>query len=149
MFHSLKNLKIIIIIIIIILMMMMMMMVMMMMMTIMMILITIIPETLKDFPYVWYEEYLHNSSFYKKDRIQCTLICFVFSFQTMLCYPIELLYSRPCVHTLWKDKSKIPWEHQVVCIGKNVQAKKVCYIVLPIWPTWRHAKTLYNQGYSK
>ena len=114
MFHSLKNLKIIIIITIMIIIILMMMMMMMM---------TIITETLKDFPYVWYEEYLHNSSFYKKDRIQCILICFVFSFQTMLCYPIELLYSRLCVHTLWKDKSKIPWEHQVVCIGKNVQAK--------------------------
>ena len=75
-------------------MMMMMMMVVVMVMTVVMI-ITIITETLKDFPYVWYEEYLHNSSFYNKDRIQCTLLCFVFSFQTMLCDPIELFYSRP------------------------------------------------------
>ena len=100
MFHDFKNFKYnnnIIIIIIIILMM-------MMMMTVMMIMITIITETLKDFPYVWYEEYLHNSSFYNKDRIQCTLLCFCFHRTVLLSsfspVYVSILYEKTKARSL-------------------------------------------------
>ena len=110
MLHS-KNLKIIIIITIIIIIIIILMM--MMMMTIMMIMITIITEILKDFPYVWYEEYLHNSSFYKKDRIQCNLYvlfshfrrCYVTPKNCFILVLVSILYEKTKARSLESIKS--------------------------------------------
>ena len=75
------------------------------------------------------------------------MFCFLISDDFMLPHRTAL-FSSLCPYFMKRQKqdplrasSRLHW--------KNVQAKKVCYIVLPIWTTWRHAKTLYNQGYSK
>ena len=81
------------------------------------------------------------------------MFCFLISDDVMLPHRTVLFSAfSPVYVSILYEKTKARSLENITSSagnGKNLQAKKVCYIVLPIWPTWRHAKTLYNPGYSK